>query len=65
MLASQNPRRPSAPLALRLRIDDLRAQVAPLDRYGPTGFGSAIANGIRALVSRWRHAPRGAFFCCE
>ena len=50
MLASQNPRRLSAPLSLRLKIDDLRAQVAPLDRYGLTGLSAAMTEGARALA---------------
>ena len=50
MLGSQNPRRGNAPLALRLKIDDLRAQIAPLDRYGLTGLSAAITEGVRALA---------------
>lgn len=50
MLGSQNSRRVNAPLALRLKIDDLRAQVAPLDRYGLTGLSAALTRGGRALV---------------
>ena len=50
MLASHNLRRLNAPLALRLRIDDLRAHVAPLDRYGLTGLSAAITEGARALA---------------
>jgi hypothetical protein len=34
MLGSRNPCRGNAPLARRLKIDDLHAQLAPLDRYG-------------------------------
>ncbi len=50
MLAPQNPHRLNAPLALRRKIDNLRAQVAPLDRYGLTGLSAAITEGARALV---------------
>ena len=50
MLGSHNPRRLNAPLALRLKIDDLRAQVAPLDRYGLTGLSAAITKGALALA---------------
>jgi hypothetical protein len=60
MLGPQKTRRHYAPLALRLKIDDLHAHLAPLDRYGPTGFGSAIGEGIRAFVSAWNTAVRGA-----
>ena len=63
MLGSQNPRRHNAPLAQRLRMDDLNAHLAPLDRYGPTGFGSAIAEGLRTFVGAWNSALRDAIFC--
>jgi hypothetical protein len=63
MLGSQNPRRHNAPLAQRLRMDDLYAHLAPLDRYGPTGFGSAIAEGLRTFVSLSCDALRGAICC--
>jgi hypothetical protein len=65
MPASRNVRRQNAPLACRLKIDELHAHLAPIDRYGPTGFGSAIADGIRALASGWKAALRGAFSCRE
>ena len=38
MLGSPNLYRGNASLAMRLRIDDLRAQLAPLDRYGVGGL---------------------------
>ena len=34
-------------------------QVAPLDRYGSSGFGSAIPGGVRSLAGAWRNALRG------
>ncbi len=55
MHSSKNPS-----LARRLRIDDLKAQLAPLDRYGLTGFGSIIAEGIRTLAGGWREALCGS-----
>ena len=45
MLGSLNVHRGNAPLATRLRIDDLHAQVAPLDRYGFGGLSSSAARG--------------------
>jgi hypothetical protein len=63
MLGSPNLYRGNAPLAMRLKIDDLRAQLAPLDRYGVAGMSSAIAGGIRALVRGMSGALRGAFSC--
>jgi hypothetical protein len=65
MIASQNPRRYNAPPALRLKIDDLHAHLALLDRYGPTSIGSALARGVRAVVNGSRHALRGVAFCSE
>ncbi len=55
--------RRNAPLAWRLKIDELHAHLAPIERYGPTGFGSAIAEGVRALANVWKAALRGALFC--
>ena len=60
MLGSPNLRRGNAPLATRLRIDDLRAQLAPLDRYGVAGLSSAMTDGVGALVRGLRSALRGA-----
>jgi hypothetical protein len=63
MLPSQNLPRGNAPLAMRLKIDDLRAQLAPLDRYGVAGLSSAITGGLRALLSGFKSALRGVFSC--
>jgi hypothetical protein len=60
MLGSPNLYRGNAPLATRLRIDDLRAQLAPLDRYGVGGLSSAITGGVWALVRSFGSALRGA-----
>ncbi len=65
MLGSQDLRRGDAPLAMRLRIDDLRAQLAPLDRYGVGGMSFAMTGGLRALVSGFKSALRGAFSCAS
>jgi hypothetical protein len=50
MLGSPNLRRGNVPLAMRLRIDDLHAHLAPLDRYGLPGLSSAITNGVCAFT---------------
>jgi hypothetical protein len=50
MIGSPNPSRGNAPLARRLKIDDLHAQLAPLDRYGLPGLSFAMTGGARALV---------------
>jgi len=53
----------SASLARRLKIDDLDAQLAPLDRYGLTGLASVIADGIRTLAGGWRDTRCCAVSC--
>jgi hypothetical protein len=63
MLGSPNLYRGNAPLATRLRIDDLRAQLAPLDRYGVGGMSFALTDGVRALVINIKSALRGALSC--
>jgi hypothetical protein len=60
MLGSPNLYRGNAPLAMRLRIDDLRAQLAPLDRYGVGGLSSALTGGVWALVRSFGSALRCA-----
>jgi hypothetical protein len=60
MLGSPDLRRGNAPPAMRLRIDDLRAQLAPLDRYGVGGMSSALTDGVRALLRGFKSALRGA-----
>jgi hypothetical protein len=35
---------------------DLRAKLAPLDRYGPNGLSSALVDGLRALLGAWKTA---------
>jgi hypothetical protein len=60
MLGSPNLYRGNAPLAMRLKIDDLHAQLAPLDRYGVGGLSSAMTDGVRALVRGFGNALRGA-----
>jgi hypothetical protein len=40
----------------RLIVCDLRAQLAPLNRYGLPGLGAVVADGARALVGVSRSA---------
>jgi hypothetical protein len=61
MLGSPNPHRGNAPLAMRLRIHDLHAQLAPLERYGVGAMSFAIAGGVRALMRGFGSALRCAF----
>lgn len=63
MLGSPNLARGNAPLGMRLKIDDLRAQLAPLDRYGVGGVSSAISAGVGALISGLKSALRNAVCC--
>ena len=56
MLGSLNVDRGNAPLATRLKIDDLHAQLAPLDRYGFGGLSSAMMDGARPLLRGFKHA---------
>jgi hypothetical protein len=61
MLGSPNLYRGNAPLAMRLKIHDLHAQLAPLERYGVGPMSFAIAGGVRALMRGFGGALRGAF----
>jgi hypothetical protein len=46
-----------------LFVNDLCAQLAPLNRYGPTGLGAAIASALRALTGATRTAVCTASGC--
>ena len=61
MLGSPNLYRGNAPLAMRPKIHDLHAQLAPLDRYGVGAVSFAITGGVRALMRGFASALRGAF----
>jgi hypothetical protein len=61
MLVSPNLHRGNVPLAMRLKIHNLHAQLAPLERYGVGAMSFAIAGGIRALMRSFGSALRGAF----
>ena len=50
MLGSPNLHRGNVPLAMRLKIHDLHAQLAPLERYGLGPMSFAIAGGVRTLM---------------
>jgi hypothetical protein len=41
-------------------VCDLRAQLAPLNRYGPSGLGVAVADGLHALIGVSRKAVGAA-----
>ena len=65
MLGSPNLRRGNVPLAARLKIDDLHAHLAPLDRYGLPGLSAAMSDAVRTLARGFKGALRGALCCCE
>jgi hypothetical protein len=46
-----------------LFVNDLCAQLVPLNRYGPTGLGAAIAAALRALTGAARPAMCAASGC--
>jgi hypothetical protein len=50
MLGSPNLHRGNVPLATRLKIHDLHAQLAPIERYGVGDMSFAITGVLRALV---------------
>jgi hypothetical protein len=63
MLGSPNLHRGNVPLAMRLKIHDLHAQLAPLERYGVGGMSLAITDAIQAVVRVVGGALRGVFSC--
>ena len=72
MLGSPNLHRGNVPLAMRLKIDDLNAHLAPLNRYGLPDSSSAMAGGVLALARLpivaargFTSALRGALCCGE
>jgi hypothetical protein len=55
MLCSHNTHRGAESLS-PLIVCDLRAQLAPLNRYGPPDLGTAAAHGLRVLIGASRKA---------
>jgi hypothetical protein len=53
---SHNSHHGGAECASPLIVCDLRAQIAPLNRYGLPGLGAAVADGARALIGVSRSA---------
>lgn len=56
MECSQNTSRHGERAAPALIVCDLRAQLAPINRYGPSGLGAAVVDGLGALISASRTA---------
>jgi len=60
MQCLQNADRGGAKLISPLIVNDLCAQLAPLNRYGLPGLGAAVAKGLRVLVGASRIAVGAA-----
>lgn len=55
-----NTDRGCAECASPLVVNDLCAQLAPLNRYGLPGLGAAVAKGLHVLIGASRHAVGAA-----
>ena len=56
MICSQNSHRGGDAYSSPLIVNNLCAQLAPLNRYGLPGLGAVVADGARALVGVSRKA---------
>jgi len=56
MICQHNRSRGGAEPLSPLVVNDLCAQLAPLNRYGLPGLGAIVANGARALIGASRTA---------
>ena len=56
MLCSHNSHRAGDAYSSPLIVNDLCAQLAPLNRYGLPGLGAVVADGARALIGVSRKA---------
>jgi hypothetical protein len=64
MLRSPNLHRGNVSLSMRLRLHDLDAQLAPLERYGVgAAMSLVITSGLRAILRGIGGALRGVFSC--
>ncbi len=63
MLRSQASARGGARPASPLFVDDLCAQLAPLNRYGLNRVGAALVSALRALTGASRTAVCSAAGC--
>ncbi len=63
MLRSNNIVRGGERSAPPLIVNDLCAQLAPLNRYGLPGLSAAVADGLRALMGASRAAFCAAAGC--
>ena len=60
MPCSQNTHRAGGAYASPLIVNDLCAQLAPLNRYGPPNLGAVAVDGLRALIGVSRKAVGAA-----
>jgi hypothetical protein len=65
MLGSPNLRRGNVPLAMRFKIENLHAHLAPLDNYGLPNLSSAMTDGVRVLARGFKGVLRGVLCCGE
>ncbi len=56
MLCSQNTHRAGGAHSSPLIVNNLCAQLAPLNRYGLPGLGAVVVDGARALIGVSRKA---------
>jgi len=60
MSCSQNTHRAGGAYSSPLIVNNLCAQLAPLNRYGMPGLGSVFVDGARALIGVSRRAVGAA-----
>ena len=60
MICSQNSHRAGDAYSSPLIVNNLCAQLAPLNRYGLPGLGAIFADGARALIGVSRKAVGAA-----
>jgi hypothetical protein len=58
MVCSHSIRRGGEGSYSPLIVNDLCAQLVPLNRYGLPGLGAAVAEGVRVLLSKVRAKPQ-------
>ena len=65
MHCSRNIDRGGAGSISPLVVNDLCAQLVPLNRFGLPGLGAAVAEGLRVLIGASRTAVGAALARCE
>jgi hypothetical protein len=65
MPCSQNTHRDGDAYSSPLIVNNLCAQLAPLNRYGPPNLGAAAVDGLRVLIGVSRRAVGAALTRCD